>query len=407
MNPTRKSADHHLMRTINRALILNHLRLAAPQSRAELAARTGLTRSTVSSLVDELIAANLVHETGTAPSRGGRPGTMLALNPAGGCAIGVEITSHTAVVLLTDFTARPRWQRQITFEPGEAEEVLPNVEKLVDEALRHNAQTDNAPPLGIGLGTAGLVQAQEGMLRSATNLGWRDVPFKARWEQRFRLPVRVGNEASIAALGEHYFGAAADTTDFIYLGISRHAIGAGIFTGGKLYQGIDGYAGEAGHVVIDPAGALCSCGRRGCWEAVLREACDLMPVREALKSGVASTLQTQDKGHPDDLTFTAVLRAAQNRDALATGFVQGIIGVLSTGIANLINLFNPQLVVLGGSLGLALEPFLPAIERAIAEQIILPPESMPQLAPSQIAPNACAQGAVALVLDDIMSEPVA
>ena len=103
----KQSADHSLMRNINRALILGQLRMASPLSRADLAARIGFTRSTVSSLVDELIAANLVHETGIGPSHGGRPGTWLELNPAGGCAIGVELTSEAILVLLTDFTARP------------------------------------------------------------------------------------------------------------------------------------------------------------------------------------------------------------------------------------------------------------------------------------------------------------
>ena len=116
MNRQRRSADHNWMRNINRSLILSCLRTMPPQSRANLAARTGLTRSTVSSLVDELIQANLVHETGTSPSQGGRPGTMLQLNPDGGCAIGVEITVDSIIVLLTDFIAQPRWQQQIALD---------------------------------------------------------------------------------------------------------------------------------------------------------------------------------------------------------------------------------------------------------------------------------------------------
>ncbi|GIV81522.1 MAG: transcriptional regulator [Anaerolineae bacterium] len=401
MSIYRQSANHHLMRDINRALILNHLRLAAPQSRAELAERTGLTRSTVSSLVDELIADNLVHETGVAPSRGGRRGTLLALNPAGGCAVGVAITSDAITVLLTDFVAHPRWQRQVTLEDTDPAQVMGQVEALIDEALAYNAAHEVIPLLGIGLATPGLVRVRDGTLRTATNLGWHDIPFQTRWEARYGVPVRVGNEASIAALGEHYFGAGAGFHDFIYLELSTRAIGAGIFVAGRLYQGVDGYAGEVGHMVVDPAGAVCSCGRRGCWEAVLRQVADLMPLREALAVGTPSSL-----GDPARLTRAAVLNAAAAGDALARDYVQRLLDVLVTGLANLVNVFNPQRVVLGGSLGLLLAPFLPALQSALAARVTLPAESVPELVLAQIATNPSALGAVALVLDEIMSEPV-
>lgn len=401
MTVYRQSANHQLMRDINLALILNHLRLAAPQSRAELAERTGLTRSTVSSLVDELIAANLVHETGVAPSRGGRRGTLLALNPAGGCAVGVAITSETLIVLLTDFVAQPRWQRQVALTDTAPQTVINEVEALVDEALAYNAAHEAAPLLGIGLATPGLVRVRDGTLRTATNLGWRDIPFQTRWEARYGVPVRVGNEASIAALGEHYFGAGAGFSDFIYLELSTQAIGAGLFVDGRLYQGMDGYAGEVGHMVIDPAGAMCSCGRRGCWEAVLRQVCDLTPLREALAAGTPSSL-----GDSARLTRADVLAAAEAGDALACRYVQQVLDVVAIGLANLVNIFNPQRVILGGSLGALLSSFLPALQTTLTAQITLPAEDAPDLVPAQIASNPSALGAVALVLDAIMSEPL-
>ena len=232
-------------------------------------------------------------------------------------------------------------------------------ETLIDEALQYNSETENTRPLGIGLGIVGLVNATEGVLRSAFNLGWRDIPFKALWERRFKLPVFVGNEASIAALGEHYFGAAAGYRDFIYLQASVSALGAGIFINGKLYQGMGGYAGEVGHIVIDPAGARCSCGKRGCWEAVLR--------------------------------------AAPPEDRIA---------VLAVGIAGLVNIFNPQLIVLGGPLGRAMEAHLPALLDLVTEQVMMPADSRAEIVISRIRSNACAMGAVALVLDEILREPL-
>ncbi|HVO71527.1 MAG TPA: ROK family transcriptional regulator [Aggregatilineaceae bacterium] len=405
MERQRRSADHNWMRNINRSLILSCLRTSPPQSRANLAARTGLTRSTVSSLVDELIRANLVRETGISPSRGGRPGTLLQLNPDGGCAIGVEITLDSIMVLLTDFVAQPRWLRQIEVKSTDPDVVISQAECLIDEALTFNARTHGMKPLGIGLGIAGLVNPEEGVLRLSSNLGWRDIPFRTRWQERFDLPVKVGNEASIAALGESYFGAAVGYTNFVYLVISTTALGGGIFVNGRLYQGVDGYAGEAGHMVIDPAGPPCTCGKRGCWETVLRAACALEPIRKRLKQGQASSVLDRVQGDSSAITFQTVIDAAAQGDALVASAVNRVTNILATGIGNLVNLFNPQLIVLGGPLGLAMGPFLPAIETAVAAQAVVPAESVAEIRLSQIRSNACAMGAVALVLDEILREP--
>ncbi len=402
MKRNRKSADHNLMRNINRSLILSGLRTSPPQSRANLAARTGLTRSTISSLVDELIAARLVHEIGIGPSYGGRPGTLLELNPEGGCAIGVEITSDA----VTDFVAQPRWQRGFELETNDLDTVIGQTEQLIDEALCYNDQVTHIKPLGIGVGVGGLVDVAEGVLKSASNLGWHDIPFKTSWEQRYNLPVYVGNEASIAALGENYFGAAAGYSDFIYLGASRRAVGAGIFINGKLYQGMSGYAGEVGHMVIDPQGSMCPCGRRGCWEAEIRAACDLRPLRERLQTAVSSQILEITKGDFSAIRLRTVIAAARAGDALASEMVTRINDVLALGIANLIVILNPQLVVLGGSLGMAIEPFVPAIRTATIEQLTVSGDGIAQILPSAIPTNACVMGAVALVLDDILSEPL-
>jgi len=382
MKPKRRTANHNLIRRINRALILHQLRTAAPQSRATLAERTGLTRSTVSSLVDELIAANLIHETGVGPSRGGRRGTLLALNPSGGCAIGVEMTETDVLVMLTDFIAQPRWQRGFTLETTDPDVVIGRTEALIAAALRYNTDHDAMRPLGIGLGIVGLVDAAEGVLKKATNLGWENIPFRTRWEERFHLPVYMGNEASIATLGENYFGAAQDYSDFIYLKITRNAIGAGVFVNGALYHGTDGYAGEVGHMVLDFSGPACMCGRNGCWEAVLRDA--LAPAADV----------------------ATLVSKAQHEDAEAQRVLARVIEVNAIGVANLTNILNPQMVVLGGTVGQALAPVLPEIRRQVAFHTVFPADPSVELVVSQITSNACALGAVALVLDDILGEPL-
>ncbi|MBI5957104.1 MAG: ROK family protein, partial [Chloroflexi bacterium] len=255
--------------------------------------------------------------------------------------------------------------------------------------------------------TVGLVNIQTGTLKLAANLeGWRDIPFQAMWEKQFGLRVHVGNEATIAALGENYFGSAIGYHDFIYLALTTKAVGAGMFINGRLYQGIHGYAGEVGHAVLDPDGALCTCGKRGCWEAMLREACSVQLVQERIQNGEKSLIAQLCQGNPATINFKMILSAALAGDALASERINQVIEVLGTGIANLINTFNPQLIVLGGSLGLTLEPFLAAIRTVAARQVTFPSDGSPDIKASSIKSNACALGAVALVLDDILREPI-
>jgi predicted NBD/HSP70 family sugar kinase len=283
--------------------------------------------------------------------------------------------------MLTDFIAQPRWQESFTLETTDPDVIIPRTEHLIETALRYNADHDAMKPLGIGLGIVGLVDAAEGVLKKATNLGWEGVPFRVRWEERFHLSVHVGNEASIATLGENYFGAAQGYSDFVYLKITRNAIGAGVFVNGTLYHGTDGYAGEAGHMVIDFSGPMCTCGSRGCWEAVLREA--LAPAEDV----------------------AALIAGAQRDDPQARRVLAHVIEVISVGIASLINLFNPQMIVLGGTVGQTLAPVLAEIQQQVAPRTIIPEAHSVKLVTSQITSNACALGAVALVLDDILGEP--
>ncbi|HVO43519.1 MAG TPA: ROK family transcriptional regulator, partial [Aggregatilineales bacterium] len=235
----RKSADKNLVRRLNIALILNSLRTSHCRTRARLAASTGLTRATVSSLVDELIALGLVRETGLQPSQGGRPGTCLELNPAGGCAIGLEIGVGFVSAVLTDFAATVLWRDRIEISTRDSDTVVAMAEHLVDRA-EQRSKTLALKLLGIGLGLPGLVKIDEGLLILAPNLGWRDLPFHTLWGARFGVPVYPVNEGSAAALGEHYFGVAASYHDFIYLSASTVGIGGGIMLGGKLFQGVDG-----------------------------------------------------------------------------------------------------------------------------------------------------------------------
>jgi predicted NBD/HSP70 family sugar kinase len=399
MKPNSESVDLTLIRQHNTALVLSYLRLYPSQTRAALAAQTGLTRATVSSLVEDLIKRELVIETGMEASRAGRPGTLLELNPQGAGVIGVEIQCDFVLIVLTDFCAQVRWQKRVTIDCTDMESVLAIAEEMVEEALARS-RAAQLPPLGIGVGLPGLVDIDSGTLLIAPNLRWHNVPIRSLWETRFSLPVLVHNEASAAALGESYFGVARNETDFIFLDTSMRGLGGGVFLNGRLFVGPNGYAGEVGHMVIQgQSGVQCSCGRVGCWETLVNGDTILDRVRQQLAQGVVSLLPELLDNRLDKLSLDTLAQASAAGDLLATKELIYISDVMGMGIANLVNTFNPHLIVLSGPVAYAIESFLPVVQAAVNEQIMYPFARVIHIKMSSLRAEACVMGAIAMVLD--------
>lgn len=405
------TADQALIRKLNTALILDGLRRYAPLSRAELAARIGLNRSTVSSIVNNLIEEGFVIESGLSSEidqqgvKVGRPGTMLMLNPKGGFAVGVEIGVDFISVIMTDFVARVLWQKRIASDPSTSQiTILDHTLELNGEAIQAGLEL-GLRPLGIGVGVPGLVDIHQGKLVFAPNLHWSNVPLRLMWSQRFNLPVFIENEANAAALGEYYFGAARGVESFIYLSAGI-GLGGGIIIDGKLFRGSSGYASEVGHMTIDPNGELCGCGKRGCWETLVGPRAVLRRVRRELASGRKSLMTEMAGGNLEDVTFEVVIEASKMGDAAALNALQDVGYALGIGVANLVNIFNPQLIVLGGALNLASSFLLPCIEQNVCENALKPACENLRIAASAHGVDACVMGAVALVLDDILREPL-
>jgi len=402
---TKFTADQVFVRRINTALILNALRVSAPLSRAELAKHTGLNRSTVSSIITELIDEGFVRETELQKEKVGRPGMSLELNPQGGYAIGVEIGVDFISIILADFVAQVVWQSRVAVDPQIGQDAFIHwTEELIETAV-DQAHSQRLRLLGIGVGVPGLVDIRQGELKFAPNLQWRDVPLHAMWTSRFNLPVFAENEANAAALGEYYFGVAHQVQDFIYLSAGV-GLGGGIVLGGKLFRGSGGYAGEIGHMTIDPEGELCGCGKRGCWETLVGPRMIEHNVRTVLQEGADSQLLQMTEGCLEEITFERIVTAAEAGDIVAFGALQQVAEYLGIGIANLVNVFNPQLVVLGGALNLSSEIMIPVIRKVVRENTLQQPYNILEIKASRHGLDACALGAVALVLDDILREPM-
>ena len=404
-----RTGDQALVREINLSIILNTLREAAPLSRAQLAARTGLNKTTVSSLVHELTDRQFVREIGYGRSSGGRPAMMLELNPQAGCIIGVEIGVDFILVILTDFTAHVLWRWQEEISPDQPPQTILNrainaTRTAISHHGTHVSPEGSSPLLGIGVGIPGLVDVASGVVIFAPNLGWRDVPAREAFAAAFDVPIFVDNDANASAMGEHYFGAAQRVHDFVYLAAGA-GLGGGIVFNGQLYRGMGGYAGEIGHMTIIPDGELCNCGNRGCWETLVSPIAVVRRVRRAIESGKPSLVSQLANDDPRRISIPLIAQAAQAGDGVARQALEETGEYLGIGIANLINAFDPELVVFGGVLSFASDFLSPVIEATIRQRAMLRPRDLPQVKVSAHGFDACVMGCVALVLYDILREP--
>jgi predicted NBD/HSP70 family sugar kinase len=252
------------------------------------------------------------------------------------------------------------------------------------------------------------VNAEDGQLLFAYQLGWRDVPFEQRWRERFGLPVFVENDANTAAVGEYYFGVARNVKDLFYLHTNGIGLGSGIFIGGRLLRGANGFAGEIAHITLDPQGPQCSCGQRGCWETMIGPAA-LQRVHRSFKGleGVKPSGKPSGNanGEADVVTFAQLAKATFAGDAAARETVAYLGRTVGLGIANLVRVLNPELVVLGGQFGILGDLLLPIVKQVVWERTFEHPLQVLRIATTAFGADAAALGAASLVLNSILRQP--
>jgi predicted NBD/HSP70 family sugar kinase len=319
-------------RNVSRLLKLVHVQGA--MSRSELVAATGLTRSAVGGLTRSLAAAGLVVEQETSGSGVGRPSLLVAPVPRAVSVVAVDVgvsgTTAAQVGLSGDVLAVRHHRRRL--EESSPAAVTAEVRGLVRQLTRSPGK--DVPVVGVGVGVPGVVRHDDGMVRFAPNLGWHDVAFGQMLRDALQPhgPVVVGNDADLGALSEHLRGAAAGSRNCIYLS-GEVGVGGGVIVDGHALIGAGGYAGEVGHMVIRPRGHLCRCGSRGCWETEIG--------REAILRAAGMPL--------DEQVETACARAHAGDPAARRGLLR-VGRWLGIGLANLVNVFNPEVIVLGGEL---------------------------------------------------------
>lgn len=340
--------EHLHVRRHNLSLVLRLLAGQGPRSRAGVAAVTGLTRATVSSLVADLIDRGLVKEVGPeSDQRVGRPATLLRLDGSQVVTLGLELDVGFASLLANDLAGETVYQRRRPLSGASTafDDLVPILAKEVKRAI-DAVEPEGRRVVGITVAVPGITDGERGVVVRAPNLGWRDVPLRARLIDLLGrdLPIGLDNEANLGALAEYRAGALAGTPHLVYL-LAVNGVGAGIIIDGAVFRGASGAAGEVGHTTVQPRGLLCACGSNGCWETTIGLRALLYDAVPDLAAGLL-----RDRRLSPEAKVAPVVSRAKANNPIAIKGLRKFGRWLGVGLANIVDSFNPQVIVLAGFL---------------------------------------------------------
>jgi predicted NBD/HSP70 family sugar kinase len=364
-----------------------------PLSRSALVARTGLTRGAIRALVGELALTGLLtEERGTPQGTPGRPSPLVRPNPQCGIVLALEITVDSLAVAAVGFGGQILEQARIDRRRDRlsVDETIADLASMAQAVLGRLRHRDSL--IGIGVAVVGIVRRADGFVTMAPNLAWRHVPLGQRLAAALdtKLPIVVANEADLGALSEWRRGAAVGADHVLFVS-GEVGVGGGLIVDGKQLTGAAGYGGEIGHIPVNPNGSRCRCGSIGCWETEVGE-------------GALLRLA----GHPPDAGregLDAVLREAADGSSKALRALDDIGRWLGFGLAGLVNVFNPQVVVLGGLFG-RIHPFVEATLASELARLSLPQSrEVVRIAPASLGVDAPLLGAAELAFEPLLADP--
>ena len=368
-------------------------------SRAEISRQLDLSRSTVTELVRELLKTGLVAEVGIGISSGGRKPIVLEFQDDAKVILGIDIGATHVSVAMTNLRGKLLFWKEKEYPVREDSE---GTHKLINELCNESLSSQNLSYdklLSIGVAVPSPVDPiRPEYLSESIIPGWHGKSGLERLREKYGVPVYLDNDANLGALAENWWGAGKDVNDLIYIKISN-GIGAGYIFGGKLYRGAKGIAGEMSHMPIDPNGRLCGCGLRGCLATVI----SAWALKERVKT--LSTLYPSNvlvNGNP---SIIDIENAALDRDPLAIQVVSEATTYLTSAITSLVNLMNPEMIIIGGSLSRLGELVLKPIREKMEESALVSTISKTQLKTSELGSKGIAIGATTLAIEQAFIDP--
>lgn len=379
-------ADQRTVRRHNLALVLQRLAATAPRSRARISEETGLNRSTVSSIVAELVERGFIREAGIEQEGSiGRPALSLELNPDGGLALGLEISADSIAAYAIDLAGVVRY-RAFTYQDNGSRSPAEVMDDLVGIAADTiSLSLSKEIPVAVTLALHGLVSGKTGRLLDAPHLGWRNVSIVDLWDAAaLPAPLMIDNEANLAAYAELTLGLGKSLRTFGYVS-GATGLGLGIVTDGQIYRGAHGFAGEFGHVTIQPDGPSSSWGGRGTLEVLAGQ--------QALLRMSAITDRAGARRNEPDRVGAQLAKLAADGDVPTLAALEEVGTTLGVGLATLSNLLDFEAIILGGNLSLLENWLKPPIEIQIAERVLASKWTDSKVLFSELGREAAVRGA--------------
>jgi predicted NBD/HSP70 family sugar kinase len=389
-------ATNRTLRRRNRSVLLSRLFLDGPLSRQDLTVSTGLSQAAVSNVVGDLIEDGLVTEAGTVESDGGRPRVLLRVAPRFALVVGVDVGETRVRVELFDLAMTLLAAADYPLDPGRPEPgtVVRHILAGLDSVV-NSAQVSPSEIIGVGIGVSGVVEQGAQVVVHAQTLGWDAVELERLLRQGTSLPLHIDNGAKTLGQAEMWFGAGRGARHAVFALVGS-GVGAAVVTDGVTYRGASSSAGEWGHTTLIYGGRACRCGARGCLEAYVGAGAIIDRYREARRGHAVP-------GADEEAQLGALIADAQ-RSPVARRVLDETASYLGAGVGSLINLFNPERIVLGGWAGVALgAELLPAIRRAAAAHALRQPFQQASIELCKLGVDAVALGAATLPIARLLA----
>ncbi len=398
-------ANHSSVKRSNRATIFRAIRALGPIARIALARQTTLNAGTVTNIVDELLDAGLVSETGQGVSRVGRRPVLLEVNPTARYAIGIDIARDAISGAIVDLAGHQHCHLHEAAGPWlTGETVLAATCAMIERLLAAFSETSGAALVGIGIGAVGPLSVRSGRFLAPHSFGsWQDLDLLSQIQARFGLPTVVDNNGNTSALAELWFGAGQGIDNFVFLSLGT-GVGGGLVLDGELYRGEHDIAGELGHLSIDANGPRCACGNYGCLEMYASVPRVLAAARAALATGEPSTIRARVRPGAEP-TLAAIIAAARDGDPLAGRVLADATRALAAGLVTIINSFDPRLVLLGRELASAGDILLDPVRAEVRRRVFPALRDTVRIEATTLT-DAPTIGAAALALQGFFAAPL-
>jgi N-acetylglucosamine repressor len=393
MRPRARKATREQTRAHNSRLVLRTIYECEEISRADVARETRLTRTTVSDVVAELMDNGLVKEVGYGPSVGGKPPILLSVVPDARHLIGIDLASEEFRGAVVNLRGQVCFKIEVPLDYQDGEAALALVYQMVEDLMA----ATNSPLLGVGIGSPGLMDASNGIVRRSVNLDWYDLPLRDLLQQRCGLPVYVANDSQVAALGEYTFGDGPGVENLVVVKVG-HGIGAGIVLNGQIFHGETFGAGEIGHVAVVDNGEICRCGNTGCLETVA-SARSIVNQARVLAAADPDSVLNRFAASPEQIGIETVCRAMAAGDEQVLDLVRRAGRYLGLAAANVVALLSIRRIVIAGSVACLGQVFLDAIREEMSRRSLAILAHDAEIDLSSIDSDIVILGASALVLN--------